>query len=437
MRKAIAVLMVSMAAATFAAFADDAQQPIITQAGSANAKTKLVFWNGLTGSDGVTLDGIVNKFCAANPDISVRVEKMVWATYFDKLLTSLVSGDGAPDLFLLHEFEIPQFASQGVLYETSEFFKPQGELDKKDYEPEYLKAIVYDGKTYGVPLDRHGWGIVINKELFKKAGLDPAKAPKNAQEYIALATKLTLDKNGKHPNESGFDDKNVVQWGTLVSWTKPNFLSLLWQNGGDWTDGKGHATFNSPEARKTLQFWCDLIWKYKVSPKPAGFDGWQSFANGKLAILPEGCWMYNFLVDNKIPFGVWEYPQLGDKKAAVWTSGHVMYMPVNEKGANLAATKKLINYIAQNTKTWATAGMPAANMKVRASLTFEEVPVAVTYGKSFARQGRFDNANVAITEIIDKGYSPELDSALNGLISIDQALKNAQDNVQAILDRTK
>ena len=435
MKKAIALLLAGLVGSGALMAQDD--KPIVTQAGSANAKTKLVFWNGLTGSDGVTLDGIVKKFTDANPDISVRVEKMIWGTYFDKLLTSLVSGNGAPDLFLLHEFEIPQFASQDVLYETSEFFKPKGELDKADYEPAYIQALNYQGKTYGVPLDRHGWGVVVNKDLFKKAGLDPDKAPKNAAEYIALAQKLTLDKNGKHPNEAGFDEKNVVQWGTLVSWTKPNFLSVLWQNGGNWTDGKGKATLDTAEAKKTLQFWVDLIYKYKVSPKPAGYDGWQSFANGKLAILPEGCWMYNFLVDNKVPFGVWEYPQLGDKKPAVWTSGHVMYMPASETGTNLAATKKLINYIAQNTAQWATAGMPPANLKVRNSLKASEVPIAVTYGASFKRQGQFDIGNVAISEIIDKGYAPELDSALNGLKSVDQALKDANKAVQDILDRNK
>jgi len=434
MKRVLALLLAGVVTTLGVSGQADANKPIVTQAGSATAKTKLVFWNGLTGSDGVTLDGIVKKFTDANPDISVRVEKMVWATYFDKLLTSLVSGSGAPDLFLLHEFEIPQFASQGVLYETSEFFKPKGELDKADYEPEYIKALNYDGKTYGVPLDRHGWGIVVNKDLFKKAGLDPSQTPKNAAEYIALAQKLTLDKNGKHPNEPGFDEKNVVQWGTLVSWTKPNFLSVLWQFGGNWTDGK-KATLDTPEAHKALQFWVDLIYKYKVSPKPAGYDGWQSFANGKLAILPEGCWMDNFLVDNKVPFGVWEYPQLGDKKAAVWTSGHVMYMPATAAGANLAATKKLVNYIAQNTATWATAGMPAANLKVRNSLKASEVPVAVTYGASFKRQGQFDIGNAAITEIIDKGYAPELDNALNGLKTVDQALKDANKAVQEILDR--
>jgi ABC-type glycerol-3-phosphate transport system substrate-binding protein len=435
MKKVLALLLSGLVAVLGLSAQADATKPIVLQAGSANAKTKLVFWNGLTGSDGVTLDGIVKKFTDRNPDISVRVEKMVWNTYFDKLLTSLASGSGAPDVFLLHEFEIPQFASQGVLYESSEFFKPKGELDKADYEPEYIKALNWEGKTYGVPLDRHGWGVIVNKDLFKKAGLDPAKAPKNAQEFIDLATKLTIDKNGKHPDQAGFDDKNVVQWGTFASWPKPNFLSTLWQYGGNWTDGKGKATLDTPEAHKALQFWVDLIYKYRVSPKPAGFDGWQSLANQKLAIIPEGCWIYNFLVDSKLNFGVWEYPQFGDKKAAVWTSGHVMYMPATESGDNLVAAKKLITYLSQNTATWATAGMPPANLKVRAALKASEVPVAVTYGASFKRQGQFDTGNVAITEIIDKGYGPELDSALNGLKTVDQALKDANKAVQDILNR--
>jgi ABC-type glycerol-3-phosphate transport system substrate-binding protein len=434
MKKILAVALFVFSLAV--AFAQtDPTAPIVTEAGS--GKLKLIFWNGLTGSDGVTLDAIVKKFTEANPDISVRVEKMVWATYFDKLLTSLVSG-GAPDLFLLHEFEIPQFASQGVLYESGEFFKGKNAiLSEKDFEPDYLAALKYEGGMYGVPLDRHGWGVVVNKTLFKKAGIDPTKAPKNYQELVDIATKLTLDKNGKHPNEAGFDDKNVVQYGIQVSWLKPNFLSVLWQCGGDWTDGKGKATLNTPEAKKALQLLVDLIFKYKVSPKPAGYDGWQSFAAGKLAIIPEGCWFNNFAVDSKVDFGVWEFPRLGDKKDAVWTSGHVMYMPADAKGERLAATKKLIAYLNANTTTWATAGMPAANMKVRNKLDPKVVPIAVTYGKSFARQGRFDRGHVAITEIIDKGYMPELDAACNGLKSVDQALKDANAAVQAILDANK
>jgi len=408
------------------------ESAIVTEAGTGSMK--IIFWNGLTGSDGVTLDGIIEDYTKQNTDVSVRVEKMVWATYFDKLLTSLVSGN-PPDLFLLHEFEIPQFASQGVLMDTSDFFKPAGPLDKKDFEPEYLSALNYEGGFYGVPLDRHGWGVVVNNKPFAAAGLDPMDVPANRDEFIALATKLTLDGNGKHPDEAGFDPENVVQWGTFASWMKPNFLSVLWQNGGDWTDGKGNATLDTPQARKTLQFWYDLIYKYHVSPAPAGFDGWQSFANDQVAIIPEGCWMFNFLEDNNMDYSVWEYPQLGDRQPAVWTSGHVMYMPASLSGAKLKATKDLIAYLFNNTTKWATAGMPPASMPVRNSLDPAEVPIAVTYGASFARQGRFDTPHIAITEIIDNGYMPELDACLNNLKTVDQALADADAAVQAILDR--
>ncbi|MDA3956722.1 ABC transporter substrate-binding protein [Oceanispirochaeta sp.] len=410
----------------------DEDAAIVTEAGSGDLK--LIFWNGLTGSDGVTLDGIIENYTKKNTDVSVRVEKMEWSTYFDKLLTSLVSGN-PPDLFLLHEFEIPQFASQGVLLDTSDFFKPVGPIDKKDFEPAYLKALEYEGGFYGVPLDRHGWGVVVNNKLFHAAGIDPTMVPKNEAEFIALAQKLTLDASGKNATQAGFDAKNVVQWGTHTSWLKPQFLTILWQNGGDWTDGKGNATLNTAAAKSSLQFLYDLIYKYHVAPIPAGFDGWQSFANDQVAIIPEGCWMFNFLEDNKMDYSVWEYPRIGKKQAAVWTSGHVFYMPAGLSGEKLAAAKDLINYMFNNTKEWATAGMPPASLSVRNSLDPAEVPIAVTYGKSFARQGRFDQGHVAITEIIDKGYMPELDACLNGLKTVDEALNDANDTVQSILDR--
>ena len=94
--------------ATPAAEAEAPAQPeptataIVAEAGTGD--TKLVYWNGLTGSDGVTMAEIVKSFTDENPDVSVRIEMMPWNIYFDKLLTSLVSGS-PPDLFLLHEFE--------------------------------------------------------------------------------------------------------------------------------------------------------------------------------------------------------------------------------------------------------------------------------------------------------------------------------------------
>ena len=144
--------------------------------------------------------------------------------------------------------------------------------------------------------------------------------------------------------------------------------------------------------------------------------------------------MFNFLEENNIDYRVWEYPQLGNTPA-VWTSGHVFYMPASASGERLEATKLLITYLSRNTKEWATAGMPPASLSVRENLDPALVPVAVTYGRSFKRQGRFDIPHPAIIEIIDAGYMPEIDACLNGLKTVEEALNDANEAVQMILDR--
>lgn len=407
--------------------------PIVAEAGE--GATKLIYWNGLTGSDGVTMVEMVEAFTKENPDVSVRVEMMPWDIYFDKLLTALVSGN-PPDLFLLHEFEIPQFASKGVLGETAGFYTSGGgALPDDDFPDEMLNALEYEGKRYGVPIDRHGWGIWINRDLFEEAGLDPDTPPANVEEFVELARKLTLDANDKHPGEECFDPDDVVQWGTHVSWFRPTFLTTMWQFGGNWTDGEGNATINQEPAVKAVQFWHDLIYKEHVAPQPAGFDAWQSFAADQLAIIPEGSWMLNFNNDNEVNWGVWPMIQFGDQPVT-WTSSHVIYTPSSLGGEKLEAAQRLVKYLTDHGLTWATSGQPPARLSEREALTLEEYPSTKVFSDSFARQGRYDTAHVAIQEI-QAAYEPELDAAWNNTKSVEEALNDANKRIQSVLDRYK
>src|SRR5690606_4015381 len=151
-------------------------------------------------------------------------------------LTSLVSGN-PPDIFLLHEYEIPQFAAQGVLRETRDFYQEMGgPIPETDVIENALAAVEYQGNRYGIPLDIHGWGLWYNRDLFEAAGLDPDTCPATGEEYIELARQLTLDANGNNATSPDFDPENVVQWGTAVTWFKVTYLSTIYQYGGDWTD---------------------------------------------------------------------------------------------------------------------------------------------------------------------------------------------------------
>lgn len=405
---------------------------IVAEAGTGG--TQLIYWNGLTGSDGTTHAEIIETFTQENPDVSVRIEMMVWATYFDKLLTSLVSGN-PPDLFLLHEYEIPEFASQGVLADSSEFFDSAGgPIPEADVYPKTLEALSYEGGRYGVPLDIHGWGLWYNKDLFEAAGLDPEVCPATGDQLIEFARQLTVDVNGNTPNDEGFDPENVDQWGVQVAWLKPTVLSTAWQFGGDWIDAEGNAAINSPEFTQAVQWWLDAIEQEHVAPRPAGFDGWQTFAAGKLAMTPEGSWFLNFVEQNEVNWGVCPFPTIGNEPAA-WTSSHVLYTPTTLEGEKLDAAKRLMAYLSEHGYEWAASGMPPVRMSVMENdITMETRPSAKILGDSFNSIGRYDHAHRCINEIIGY-YEPNLDQIFNGLITVEEGLNDANARIQEILDR--
>jgi multiple sugar transport system substrate-binding protein len=73
---------------------------------------------------------------------------------------------------------------------------------------------------------------------------------------------------------------------------------------------------------KALQLMHDLIYKYKVAPKPEGVDAWLAFRQGKAAMALEGIYMMASLEEQKgLPFAAAPAPQFGPKKAA-WGGSH-------------------------------------------------------------------------------------------------------------------
>lgn len=409
--------------------------PIISDAGSGG--TTLNYWNGLTGGDGTTMAAMVAAFVKDNPSYKVHTESYDWNTMFQKLQAAFVAGE-PPDVFVLHTSEIPQFQKLGILAETDSMFDTNGgTLPAKDFAQPSFDATVIDGKHYGILLDNHGFGTWVNLNLFKSAGVDEnTAAPKNADEYIALATKLTLDKNGKHPNEDGFDVKNVAQWGTGIDWIRVQFQAWLYQFGGDVVSADGKkATINSDAGQKALQFMYDMVYKYHIAPDPTGTNGYNAFQAGKIAIMPTGTWFRNVLVDQhpEIKWTVWPMIQVGPNPAT-WTSAHVLFYPSSLSGAKLDAVKKFITYLSNNNQIWAGSGQVPARISIQGKLDPAEYKSNIVIGKSFQQFGHFDPKNLDIVEL-QNAYDPLLGAALNGQKTVKQALDDANAAMQAVLDR--
>lgn len=212
------------------------------------------------------------------------------AEYDTRLITQL-TGNSGPDLFWISAQRAAQFSSEGAMLDITDRLKssdkPAANVD--DYYESSLQPFTHDGKAYGLPWLQQPVMLYVNKGLFDEAGVAYPDETWTWEQFTDAATKLTKDKNGKHPGEDGFDEKSVVQWGfTLNGW--PPSQMFIWQNGGDVLTEDGQSPIDSPEAKEALNFYSELV-KGPLTPsqqivRDRGFD--KMFRDGQVAMFMGG-----------------------------------------------------------------------------------------------------------------------------------------------------
>ena len=109
-----------------------------------------------------------------------------------------------------------------------------------------------------------------------------------------MAKQLTLDSQGRHPDDAGFDPQDIVQWG-IDHQTGGYFPeTFLLQNGvQSYDESTNRFNFAEPAAVEGLQNVADLMHKHHVAPlgsnlKDLGMSNTQMLENRKLAMAVDG-----------------------------------------------------------------------------------------------------------------------------------------------------
>ncbi len=242
----------------------------------------------------------VAQFMQQHPNIHVTIEYTPWAQYWQKLSTEFAAGN-APDVFWDHLAYFPQFVQQQQLMDLTPLIK-QDNIDMSQYYPTLVKEWTYNNSVYGLPKDWDTIAILYNKQMFQKAGL-PAPTnltwnPTDGGTFLQMAQKLTLDQNGKHPTDPGFDPKHIKQYGYVSeNSNQEGYWNFIAMNGGTFLDKPfgQNFHFDQPPATQALQFLVDLVNKYHVSPSATetnnnGGVAFQLFDGGKAAMVTGGSW---------------------------------------------------------------------------------------------------------------------------------------------------
>lgn len=310
---------------------------------------------------------LVDVFNAENPDIVIKYQPI--PTDYTTTLKTMIAGGTPPDIAYVPDGDFSSFVTRGQLVSIQDFVDASETFDPEGVWPSALGRYRWDaenkvfgqGPLYALPKDIGPTILYINVDLFNKLGvpLPSFEEPLTWDELIELGRQLTVDVNGLHPGDDGFDRDNVESWGIGEIW----FENAIYNNGGHIisADGKQFVMADDQNAIDGLQFLSDLIHVYQVSPssqQTASMSVGQMFETGRVAIVNNGRWAttnYRNVLDFEFdviphpvgPGGVTAYLDQEDCKFSGWSGSVGVAIVADSKGEEYAEQAyRFIEFIA-------------------------------------------------------------------------------------------
>jgi len=380
---------------------------------------ELAFWNGLTGGDGPIMRKMISQFNAEHANIKVTMTAIAWAEYFQKL-PAAVSNGKAPEIGLMHADDLATNAARQVISPMDDVAAAL-KLTEKDFAPIAWNGGLYQDKRYGIPLDVHPAGLFYNKTVLEKAGADPEKPPTTGDELMAILDQC------KSKGIQGM-------WTSALSVNGLSSQTTVYQFGGKMVSDDGlTAEFGQEPAQKAISWWKGLI-DNGHSPKNAAADGdFVSFTNDKAAFMINGPWNTTPLTAlKKLKWGAAPVPNIGGEQL-VWAGSHQFVLPRQQTvDANKAiASRVFVNWISQQSLTWATAGMVPARVTVLEDPEFAKMGPVTEFAKELDYI-RFVPPIPGVNDVLPEWVTATSEAML-GKKPVDVALPEAAEKANKIL----
>ncbi|MBB4187737.1 multiple sugar transport system substrate-binding protein [Sinorhizobium terangae] len=264
-------------------------------ASGASAAEKIEMW--VRSGIGESFKKVVEAYNASHEN-QVAMTEVPFSELVQKYATAIAGGQ-APDALSLDLIYTPAFAAAGQLEDLTDWAKALPYFNS--LSPSHVKLGTYQDRIYGLPLSVETSIFAWNKDLYKRAGLDPEKAPTSWEEIEANAEKIRALGDDIY----GFYFSGGGCGGCMIF----TFTPLVWGSGADILSADGKtATLDTPEMRKAVDIYRSMVKKDLVPASSASDNGvnFLTFTNGKIGQQSIGAFAIGTLVTENpdINFGV-------------------------------------------------------------------------------------------------------------------------------------
>src|SRR3954464_6693621 len=164
----------------------------------------------------------VAEFEKQNPDVTIKSVSVGQQCDNPPDFTARLAGGTMTDVFYGYMTDLQQVLDSGQAMDITQYLN-KDTIPTWDSVDPAIKGVFTDaGKIYAVPVKNYSMGLVYNKTLFQKAGLDAADPPKTWPEVREAAKKIAALGGGV----AGYADYSA---GNTGGW---HFTAEMFSQGG-------------------------------------------------------------------------------------------------------------------------------------------------------------------------------------------------------------
>jgi multiple sugar transport system substrate-binding protein len=224
---------------------------------------------------------MVKEWNADHPDQEVTAQEIPAGKTSEEVIGAAITAGNAPCLvFNTSPAAVPQFQKQGGLVALDDFEDGTDYVESRsgDVAEQYKSE---DGKFYQIPWKSNPVMIFYNKDLMKKAGVDPENPPLATYDEFLETSRKIVDSGAAQAAIWPAPSSEFFQ-----SWF--DFYPLYAaESGGTQLVEDGQATFDSEQGKAVADFWATMYDEGLAQKEVYNGD---SFADEKAAMAIVGPW---------------------------------------------------------------------------------------------------------------------------------------------------
>ncbi len=359
---------------------------------------------------------------------------------YDAVLTTMMAGRRAPDIFYISPSMLGSMLAKRVLLNLSPYLEKSAVVRLEDFFPQTVEPYRWDGRrfgrgpVYGLCKD---WSpdylVYYNKDLFEKEGIDLPDGSWTREEFVDIAQRLTKrDERGRTVQFGVYNNCNPEQW--------------IWQSGGRiFSEDRTRVLLESAQVIEALEFAAGLSTRWRVAPGYA--EQAQSpvnvmFETGRVAMCFYGQWFAPQFRKNikNFAWGVVTPPRARED---VYVSGGMVGYGIYAYSERAAETWRFMEYLVgpQGQEAIARIGWNIPAHKATAyGPVFVDNPdldgeVTRTFLRAAEKTRLFQHSPYITSSEFRLHFNPEWELVMLGEKSVAEAMRDATRRInQAIRD---